>query len=99
MEDLKKQFDNELTRAQNGIVLSREYKRKKLIMYAIRTIIAIVLFYIFWEHQWVKWMLYVYIPVNLIFLVSIFVVPSFLKRKIDETQDKIEELDQVFEEE
>ncbi|MFK7783346.1 hypothetical protein [Psychroserpens sp.] len=98
MEDLKEQFENEMEKVQQDNVLSPEYRRKKLIMYVIRTVIAIVLFYVFWEHQWAKWMLYVYIPLNLIFLVSIFVMPYFLKRKIKSTQQIIDELDQ-FEEE
>lgn len=102
MENLKQQFEDELEKAQQNTVLSSEYRRKKLIMYVIRTIIAIVLFYIFWDHQWVKWMLYIYIPLNLIFLVSIFVMPYFLKRKIKSTQqiiDEVDHFDQDLEEE
>ena len=93
MDDLKNQFEEELAKAQQDSVLSPEYRRKKLIMYVIRTAIAIALFYWLWEHQWVKWLLWVYIPLNLIFLVAIFVMPYALKKKIQKTQQKIEELD------
>nr|WP_321234708.1 hypothetical protein [uncultured Psychroserpens sp.] len=97
MEDFKQQFEDELKTARENTVLSPEYRRKKLIMYVIRTIIAIVLFYIFWEHQWVKWLLYVYIPLNLIFLVSIFGMPYFLNKKINKTKEQIDELDDLSE--
>ncbi len=93
MEDLKQQLRDELEKAQQDAVLSPEYKRKKLIMYAIRTTIAIVLFYMLWEHQWVKWLVWIYIPLNLLFLFAIFVTPKVLKKKIENTQQKIDELD------
>lgn len=98
MEDLKSQFEDELAKAQKDTVLSSEYKRKKLIMYVIRTTIAIVLFYLFWEHQWVKWMLWVYVPLNLFFLISIFVMPYFLKKKIEKTRQQVNDLNTDLEE-
>jgi len=98
MGDLKKQFDNQLKEAQENTVLSAEYRRKKLIMYVIRTTIAVALFYFLWEHEWIKWVLYIYIPLNLIFLISIFVMPYFLKRKINKTHQLVDEVDQQLEE-
>ena len=97
MEDFKQQFEEELRKAQENPVLSPEFRRKKLLMYLIRTVIAVILFYVFWEYEWVKWLLYAYIPLNLISLFSIFGVPYFLKRKIRNTQEKIDALDE-FEE-
>lgn len=96
MEDFKTHFNDELKKAQKNTLLSPEYKRKKFIIYIIRTLIAIVLFYIFWEHQWVKWILYIYIPINLIYLMSLFVMPYFLKRKINKTQEQIDEMDELI---
>lgn len=93
MEDFKQQFEKELKEAQDSPVLSPEFRRKKLMMYLIRTVIAVVLFFVFWDYEWVKWFLYVYIPLNLISLFSIFVVPYFLNKKMSKTQEKIDELD------
>lgn len=93
MEEFKKQFDDELEKAQQNAVLSPEYRRKKLIMYVIRTVIAVILFYLFWEQQWVKWLLWIYIPLNLFFLMSIFIMPYFLKKKINKTRQIVEDLD------
>jgi len=96
MEEFKQQFEDELKKAQENTVLSPEYRRKKLIMYAIRTLIAIILFYVFWEYKWVKWLLYIYVPLNLIFLFSIFGMPYFLNKKMEKTRKQIDELDELL---
>ncbi|WP_299223060.1 hypothetical protein [uncultured Psychroserpens sp.] len=95
MEDLKQQFEDELEKAKQSSVLSANYRRRKFIMYLVRTMIAVVLIYIFWEQKWVKWALIVYIPLNLFVLFSIFGMPYFLNKKINSTRQKIEELDQL----
>lgn len=97
MEDFKQQFEEELNKAQENTVLSPKYKRKKLMIYVIRTTISIVLFYMFWEYNWVRWFLVLYIPLNLFSLVSIFGWTYFLNKKINQTREKIEELDELTE--
>lgn len=97
MENFKQQFEDELKKAKENTVLSPEYKRKKLIIYLVRTAISFVLFYMFWEHNWVRWFLILYIPLNLFSLVSIFGWTYFLNKKINQTRKKIDELDEFKE--
>ncbi|WP_299333391.1 hypothetical protein [uncultured Psychroserpens sp.] len=93
MSDFKQDLSNELKNIQEDTVLSPEYRRQRLIMYLIRTSISVVLFYLFWEYLWVRWALWLYIPLNLMSLFSIFGWTYFLRKKISETQQQIDDLD------
>lgn len=53
-------------------VFTTRFKKKRFILYFIRTILAIVLYIVFWKYDWVAWSLLVYIPLNLFSLASIF---------------------------
>ncbi len=93
--NLKNQFNQELAGLPGNQILSSEYRKKKLITYLIRTGVAIVLYFLFWKYQWVRWSLVVYVPLNLFSLFSIFGWSFFLKRKIERTKRKIEEADTI----
>ena len=96
-EDFRQEFEREVEKAKQNSMLSPEYRRRKFVMYLIRTTIAGLLFYIFWEHKWVRWALIAYIPLNLMALFSIFGAPYFLNRKIEKTREYIDELEALEE--
>jgi len=88
MEDLK----NELQKLSEDPGLSKAYRNRKLILYFIRTLIAIVIIYFLWDYEWINWVLYIYIPINLISLISIFGWNIFLNKRIKTTQRKLNDL-------
>lgn len=90
-DSLKKQFEDELAALPASEILSPEYRKKRLVIYLIRTGIAVVLYFFFWKYQWVRWSLVVYVPLNLFSLVSIFGWSYFLNKKIERTKRKLEE--------
>lgn len=90
--DLKHSFEQELEKIKSETILSPEYRKKKTIIWAVRTIIAATLFIFFWEYKYVKWGLIAYIPLNLFSIISIYAGNVFLKRKINKTRSKIEEV-------
>jgi len=94
-DDLKR----ELEKVGAEEILSSEYRRKKLIIYAIRTILSIILYYFLWEYKWVRLSLWAYVPLNLLGLGVIVLGPYFLKRKMAKVQSKIDNLDNVLNEE
>lgn len=96
---LKDDFEKELDKINAQTFLSPEYKRRKTVTWVIRTIIAIVLFIIFWKHTWVRWALVAYIPLNLFSILSIHYGQRFLNKKVDRTRKKIEEAEQLMDEE
>ena len=90
---LKEEFEKAIKETDADLITSPEYRRKKLIIYLIRTLIAIALYYFLWDYEWVRWTLIVYIPLNLIGLFIILGGSYFLSKKVERTREKIEKLD------
>lgn len=97
--DLRDSFEKEIEKIKSETTLSPEYKRKKLIVWAIRTTIAIALYVIFWEYNWVRWTLVLYIPLNLLGLLAIYGQNFLINKKIESTKAKIEALEETEREE
>ena len=76
--------------------LSSEFRLRKLVGWAIRTLIAVILFISFWEYAWIKWLLAFYIPLNVFGLYSIFKFTNSVDKKIEEVIQKIDKLEETF---
>jgi hypothetical protein len=90
--DLKHAFEQELEKIKAETILSPAYRKKKTIIWAVRTSIVATLFFIFREYKYVRWGLIAYIPLNLFSIITIYAGNIFLKKKIDKTRSKIEEV-------
>jgi membrane protein YdbS with pleckstrin-like domain len=90
---MKEEFDKEMSAFEKDNVLDPAYMRKKLLVYAIRTAIAIGIIWYFWDREWMKWVLWIYVPLNLLGLATIFLTPYILKRKIQRTREKMDTLE------
>lgn len=95
MEDLKE----ELQKLSEDPILSKKYRNKKLVFYIIRTLIAIAIIYFLWDYEWIKWVLYIYVPLNLISLISIFGWNIFLNNRLEKSQKEIDKIINEMEEE
>ena len=96
-ETLKESFDKEFQEIKANTILTPEYRKKKLVVWFIRTTIAIVLATIFWEYNWVKWVFYFYIPLSIISLIIIFGGKYILEKKISKTNSKIKSFEDKLE--
>ncbi len=95
-ETFSDSFKKELDAISNDTILDPAYKKKKLILWTIRTTISVILYIIFWKHEWVKWSLILTVPLSLFSLFTIVGSAYFLKRKIERTRKKIEEADKII---
>lgn len=73
-------------------IFSKEYKKKKLTKYLIRTSVAIVVYFLFWDNQWMRWSLWIYAPLNLIGVMLIFLLPPYLNKKHNKLRKNLDEL-------
>jgi len=89
--DIKADFRKEMEMNQAQL-MDPGFKRKKLIVWCIRTILATVLYVWFWHITWVKWSLLIYIPLNVLGLFFIIGGSYLLKRKMDKVNNKIDAL-------
>lgn len=94
-EVLSESFKRELEEAKANTILDPAYRKKKLIFWIIRTIISIVLYIIFWDHDWVKWSLTLTVPLSLFSLFTITISPYLLKRKIERTMNRIGDIQKL----
>lgn len=87
------EFKKELEQLKGAEILTPEYKRKKMILYGIRTSIAAILYVVFWKHEWVRWTLLLYIPLNLFGLWMILYGTKKLKQKQEKVLSDLEGLE------
>jgi membrane protein YdbS with pleckstrin-like domain len=97
-ETMSDSFIRELGAVAANTILDPAYRKKKLVLWSIRTSIMIVLYLVFWKYNWVKWSLAVTIPLSLFSLFTIIIFPYFLKRKIERTERKIAETEKLMDE-
>lgn len=97
-ETFSESFEKELEAISSNAILDPVYRKKKLILWSIRAVIAIILYIIFWKHNWIKWSLIVTVPISLFSLFTIIGSPYFLKKKIEKAKRKIEEVEKIISE-
>ena len=89
-------LQKELDEISKGALLSPEIIRKKLIMWVIRNAISVFLIWYFWDHWFMKYALWIIIPLSLFSLISIVGFNYFVKRKIAKSQGAVDELSDVM---
>lgn len=97
-ESLKESFEKELDTIRKQTLGGPGAKRRRFIIWGIRTLIAALLYFMLWEYQWVRWTLLLYIPLNLFGFLSAYGWNYFLNRKMQKTLKKIEEAEKALEE-
>ena len=90
MENYKQSLIEEIDDLSNQHRLSSSYKKKKLIIWTVRTVLSVVLYVIFWKYEWVRWTLILYIPLSLFNLLMIFGFNFILDRKVKSLKSRID---------
>lgn len=89
-------FKKELDAVSANTILDSSYRKKKLVLWLVRTVILVVLYVIFWEHNWVKWSLVGTVPLSLFNLFMLVAAPYFLKKKTERTEEKIKDAEKAI---
>ncbi len=91
---MKKEFQKQLEEARGDDFMSPKYRKKKLTIWAIRTVIAIIMYYFLWDVKWVRWTLWLYVPLNLFLPISLLGGNYFLNKKIERVSKKIDKMEE-----
>ena len=67
-------------------VLFQKALRKKWIKSIIRWILTIILYIVFWDKEWVRWSLWIVLPMALINLGYMLLMPHFFQQKKAQTE-------------
>jgi cell division protein FtsW (lipid II flippase) len=89
-------LQKELDATKANEILSPAYQKRKLILWLIRNSILVVLYILFWKYEWVRWSLYVTVPLAMLSLMTIVFVPYLLRRKLENTKRKIVETENLL---
>lgn len=89
MEEYKNKLRQEIEDLSKEERLSPDYRKKKLIIWFVRTILSVILYIIFWEYEWVRWTLVLYVPLSLFNLVMLLQYNKMLDKKLDKIRSKI----------
>lgn len=92
MEEIKNEIKEEIDKLINEQKLTKEYRKKKLIIWIARTILSIALYYYFWKYEWVRWTLVLYIPLALFNLIALLGFNYFAKKKAEKIKTKIDSI-------
>ena len=95
--NLRADFEREIEKAEGEAIFFPEYRRRRLILWGIRTTILAILYIIFWRYEWVRWTLVVSVPLSILFLVSLLVGPRLLRRKIEHARAAIDRMPEEVE--
>jgi len=90
MEDSRQNLIEEIDDLSDRHRLSSSYKKKKLIIWTVRTVLSAVLYVIFWKYEWVRWTLILYVPLSLFNLLMIFGFNFILDRKVQSLKSKVD---------
>jgi hypothetical protein len=63
-------------------------------MWAIRTVIAVVIYYFLWDVKWVRWSLWLYVSLNLFLPISLLGENYFLNKKIERVSKRVDEMEE-----
>jgi len=89
---MKKALQKQIEEAQGADFLTPAYRKKKLTMWAIRTVLAVLMYYFLWDVKWIRWSLWLYVPLNLFVPISLLGGNYFLNKKIKRVNKLIEEI-------
>lgn len=97
-QTLSESYTRELEQLSRQTVLNPAYRKKKLLLWIVRTLITVVLYMLFWKHEWVRWTLVLTLPLSLFSLFMIVAAPYLLRKKMESTSRKIEAADRAIRE-
>ena len=79
----------EFAHASQQSILNPAYRKCKLILWFVRNALLVLLYVIFWDQEWVRFTLYVTVPLSVLSLVSIFAWQYLLNRKIRNVSESV----------
>ncbi|HEX6171048.1 MAG TPA: hypothetical protein VFZ33_15270 [Chitinophagaceae bacterium] len=90
MEEYKKNLIAEIEEFSSQQRLTSAYRKKKLIIWTVRTVLSVVLYVIFWKYEWVRWTLILYVPLSLFNLIMLLGFNFILGKKVNKLRSRID---------
>lgn len=89
-ESYKEEFKREIDDFYSDNQMPKQYRRKKLVIWFVRTTLTAIIYIIFWKYEWIRWTLLLYVPLSLFNLLTPLGWNFLLRKKTNALKRKIE---------
>jgi len=86
---MNQELEEELNKFEQEHFVSKTEIRGKLVRWVVRNLITVLLYVYFWHIPWVKYTLFLTIPLAILGLVMIFGYNRMIERRVEKTRAKI----------
>jgi hypothetical protein len=93
MTNFKDTLNKEVDEVTTEYLMPDTYRRKKLLIWVVRTALTVVLYIVFWTYEWIRWTLLLYVPLSLFNLSLLLGWNFILNWKVKRLRKKIEKID------
>lgn len=94
--NVSQDLQNELNEIREGAMMSDAQRKKKLMMWGIRNLLSAGLVWYFWEISWMKYALWIIIPLSLLSLGMILFYNQLVSRRLEKAQGKVDNLEETI---
>jgi len=89
-------LQNELTEIRQEAMMSDAQRKKKLMMWGVRNLLSAGLVWYFWEATWMKYALWIIIPLSFLSLRIILLYIQLASRRLEKAQGKIDNIEETI---
>ncbi|MFT4761999.1 MAG: hypothetical protein ACI9XO_003316 [Paraglaciecola sp.] len=94
--NVSQDLQNELDAIHQEAFMSEAQRKKKLMMWGIRNLLSAALIWYFWEATWMKYALWVIIPLSLLSLGMILFYNKIVSSRLERAQGKVDSLEETI---
>ena len=87
----RNEFENTIKDVE---LLNPKKQKKEIVFWTIRTIFSIILYLFFWKYVWVRYTLFLTVPLTLFSLFSCTLLPYIMQRKVENARKMITEMEE-----
>lgn len=91
-------LQNELDAIRQAASMSPAERKKKLIMWGVRNLLSVGLIWYFWDIWWMKYALWIIIPLSLLSLGMILFYNKMVNSRLERAEGKVDDLEKTIQE-
>lgn len=94
--NVSQDLQNELDAIRQEAFMSDAQRKKKLMMWGVRNLLSVALIWYFWEVSWMKYALWIIIPLSLLSLGMILFYNKIVSNRLERAQGTVDNLEETI---
>jgi hypothetical protein len=96
--NINQDLQNELDAIRQTAFISPAERKKKLIMWGVRNLLSVGLIWYFWDVWWMKYALWIIVPLSLLSLGMILFYNKMVSSRLERAQGTVDDLEKTIQE-